>query len=34
LVEWTAPSDSFLFALAITVVALALIALSRFGPKE
>jgi len=34
LVEWTAPTESFLFALAITVVSLALIALGRFGPKE
>jgi uncharacterized membrane protein YqhA len=34
LVEWAAPTDSFLFALSITVVSLALIALGRFGAKE
>lgn len=34
LVEWSAPYDSFLFAVSITVVSLALIALSRLGGKE
>ncbi len=33
-VEWTDAFNSFLFALAIAVVSLVLIALSRFGPKE
>ncbi len=34
LVEWTAPYDSLLFAVAVAVVSAALIALSRFGGKE
>ena len=34
LVEWNAPYDSFLFAVAVAVVSAALIALGRFGGKE
>jgi uncharacterized membrane protein YqhA len=34
LVEWQAPYDSLLFALAVGIVSAALIALSRFGGKE
>lgn len=34
LVEWSVPYDSLLFAIAITLVSGALIALSRFGNKE
>lgn len=34
LVEWTAPYDSLLFAVAVTLVSGALIALSRFGSRE
>src|SRR5512140_3508683 len=34
LVEWKAPYDSMLFAIAVGVVSAALIALSRFGGKE
>ena len=34
LVEWNAPTDLFLFAVAISIVSIALIALSRFRPKE
>jgi uncharacterized membrane protein YqhA len=34
LVEWNAPYDSLLFAIAVTLVSGALIALSRFGGKE
>ena len=34
LVEWSAPYDSFLFAIAVAVVSAALVALSRFGGKE
>lgn len=34
LVEWKAPYDSLLFAIAVGVVSAALIALSRFGGKE
>lgn len=34
LVEWRAPYDSLLFAIAVAVVSAALIALSRFGAKD
>jgi len=34
LVEWKAPYDSLLFAIAVGIVSAALIALSRFGGKE
>lgn len=34
LVEWSAPYDSLLFAIAVALVSAAIIALSRFGPKE
>lgn len=34
LVEWKAPYESMLFAIAVGVVSAALIALSRFGGKE
>lgn len=34
LVEWTAPYESLLFAIAVTLVSGALIALGRFGGKE
>ncbi len=34
LVEWNAPYESLLFAIAVTLVSGALIALSRFGNKE
>jgi uncharacterized membrane protein YqhA len=34
LVEWKAPIDSLLFALAVAVVSAALIALSHFGRKD
>jgi uncharacterized membrane protein YqhA len=34
LVEWKEPYDSLLFAIAITLVSAALIALNRFGGRE
>lgn len=34
LVEWKAPYESMLFAIAVGIVSAALIALSRFGGKE
>jgi uncharacterized membrane protein YqhA len=34
LVEWKAPYESLLFAISVGIVSAALIALSRFGPKE
>jgi uncharacterized membrane protein YqhA len=34
LVEWKAPYDSMLFAIAVGIVSAALIALSRFGGRE
>ena len=34
LVEWNAPYDSLLFAIAVGIVSAALIALSRFGSRE
>ncbi len=34
LVEWKAPYESLLFAIAVGIVSAALIALSRFGGKE
>jgi uncharacterized membrane protein YqhA len=34
LVEWNAPQDSLLFAIAVGIVSAALIALSRFSSRE